>query len=270
MKNWTGERLETFVMNESTIEHLHRYALASEWVSGKIVLDIACGEGYGTALLAQNAQQVYGVDIDDNTIVEAQKKYKGKNISFQTGSVLNIPLDENTVDVVVSFETLEHLEEHHQMLTEIKRVLRTDGLLIISTPDKKIYSDERNYDNPYHIKELYAKEFKEFIQSFFTSTHFFLQNMHWGSTLISEKPNSSEVVHYHGHFNQIQKKSIKEGMYLIAIASDQPIGIPKMHSYFDGEKIIRDTFERNMKLNIRYKIGTWVMAPYLLFKKIFR
>lgn len=66
-KNWTGERLETFVLNDSTIEHLHRYAIAKELAQGKHVLDIACGEGYGSNLLASSARFVDGVDIDQST-----------------------------------------------------------------------------------------------------------------------------------------------------------------------------------------------------------
>jgi len=62
-KNWTGERLETHILNVITIEHLHRYALALPHSTGKIVLDIACGDGYGSNLLARNAVSVIGVDI---------------------------------------------------------------------------------------------------------------------------------------------------------------------------------------------------------------
>ena len=107
-KSWTGERLETFVLNDSTIEHLHRYAIAKELVQGKRVLDIACGEGYGSNLLAASADFVNGVDIDQVVIAHAAEKYKKENLSFSQGSVEKIPFDANTFDMVVSFETLEH------------------------------------------------------------------------------------------------------------------------------------------------------------------
>src|SRR3569832_184980 len=108
-QSWTGERLESFVLHDATIEHLHRYALAKEFVQGKKVLDIACGEGYGSNLLAEAAEMVQGVDIDESIIAKAKNKYTAKNLRFAGGSVEKIPFDASSFDVVVSFETLEHI-----------------------------------------------------------------------------------------------------------------------------------------------------------------
>jgi len=140
-KDWTGERLETFVWGESTAEHLHRYALAMDHVRDKDVLDIACGDGYGSALLNKTARSVIGVDVNKDVIDKACKKYISASLTFKQGSATNIPLDDQSVDVVVSFETLEHLEDHDGMMKEIKRVLKPGGLLIISTPNKAEYSE---------------------------------------------------------------------------------------------------------------------------------
>src|SRR5690349_4921310 len=118
-KEWTGERLETNIHSQVTAEHLHRYALAMEYVQDKTVLDIACGEGYGSNLLAQKAKSVVGVDIDKFIVSEAKNKYRKSNLSFLEGSA---PLDDQSIDVVVSFETLEHTSNHEQFLSEIKRV----------------------------------------------------------------------------------------------------------------------------------------------------
>ncbi|MBL7749096.1 MAG: class I SAM-dependent methyltransferase, partial [Chitinophagaceae bacterium] len=158
--NWTGERLETFVFNESTIEHLHRYAIACGLAAGKTVLDIACGEGYGSYLLAAKAASVTGMDIDNTTIKKATQKYPKENLRFTQATAEKIPAADAQFDMVVSFETLEHLEDHDTMIKEIKRVLKPGGLLVISTPDKKNYSDKRNYKNPFHLKELYRNEFE--------------------------------------------------------------------------------------------------------------
>lgn len=80
IKDWTGERLETFVFNETTIEHLHRYAIAMEFCSGKTVLDIACGEGYGSNLLSAKATHVTGMDADAITIEKLQPNTKGQSL----------------------------------------------------------------------------------------------------------------------------------------------------------------------------------------------
>src|SRR5690606_13277305 len=153
--NFTGERLETSICNGNTINHLHRYAIAMSLIKGKTVLDIASGEGYGSHLMSFESQYVYGVDINDEAIKRAAKKYQRDNLKFIVGSTSNIPIETNSIDVVISFETIEHHNEHDQMMNEVKRVLKPEGTLIISSPDKYFYSDLRNYNNPFHVKELY-------------------------------------------------------------------------------------------------------------------
>ena len=103
-----------------------------------MVLDIASGEGYGSALLASGATRVTGVDIDPQTVQGATQKYSSNNsnLEFKQGSADNIPLHSGLFDVVVSFETIEHHDNHVEMMREIKRVLKLGGLLIISSPDK--------------------------------------------------------------------------------------------------------------------------------------
>ena len=90
MKKWTGERLETFIYNRIAIEHLHRYAIASNHIKDKVVLDIASGEGYGTSLMSKIASFVYGVDVDEESIFQAKLKYKKENIEFLQGNTLSL------------------------------------------------------------------------------------------------------------------------------------------------------------------------------------
>src|SRR5213076_2544358 len=136
-----------------------RYALSLNFVEGKSVLDIASGEGYGAALLASKAQSVTGVDIDPQTVMHAKHTYCNPKLTFMVGSCDDIPLPDGSFDVVTSFETIEHHDKHEEMLDEIKRVLKPDGVLIISSPNRLTYSDEPGYKNPFHVKELYYDEF---------------------------------------------------------------------------------------------------------------
>ena len=168
---FTGERFVPgeIVEQEIVIEHLQRYEAILEYVKDKVVVDAASGEGYGSQILAQVASKVYGVDISREAVEAARNKYIKENLSFKEGSITQLPFDNESIDVVVSFETIEHVDESMQItfMKEIKRVLRKDGILIMSTPNKKIYSDEFNYHNEFHVKEFYKDEFIAFIQNNF-------------------------------------------------------------------------------------------------------
>src|SRR4030095_10516446 len=126
---YTGERfipLDRLMNDETAFEHLHRYHAVSELVKDKVVLDIASGEGFGSAILAKSAHKVIGIDIDPEVVKYAGEKYEEiKNLEFITGPAENIPLSNNSIDVVVSYETIEHLDQASQdiFLLEIKRVL---------------------------------------------------------------------------------------------------------------------------------------------------
>src|SRR5208282_1491457 len=137
---WTGERYVPQVTGEIQLEHVHRYLLAREYAKDKDVLDIASGEGFGSAILASAARNVVGVDIAAEAVRHATVRYQRDNVQFRQGSCAEIPLANNSIDLVISFETIEHLDEHKAMMAEIKRVLRPEGVLIISSPDKKEYS----------------------------------------------------------------------------------------------------------------------------------
>ena len=149
---WTGERLVPTCRGQILYEHLHRYAVAVTLAHGKRVLDIACGEGYGSNLLAAAGAEVIGIDIAPDVIAHAKRAYPRQNLIFREGSCLNIPMDDKSIDLVVSFETIEHVWDEQQVtfLREIERVLKPEGLLLMSTPNKLLYSDQPNHKNPFH------------------------------------------------------------------------------------------------------------------------
>jgi 2-polyprenyl-3-methyl-5-hydroxy-6-metoxy-1,4-benzoquinol methylase len=110
---------------ELAIEHLQRHNTILSLVTGKDVLDIASGEGYGSSILASQAASVTGVDINEELVAHATATYGRNNLNFKTGNVVSIPLDNASMDIVVSFETLEHVNEKDQQnfLQEVTRVL---------------------------------------------------------------------------------------------------------------------------------------------------
>ncbi len=185
MPSFTGERFLPTEEGEIRYEHMHRYGWVLPLLMEKDVLDIACGEGYGSALMADHARHVIGVDIDADVIEHAAARYPDqRNLRFEVGSATAIPLPDACVDVVVSFETLEHLREQDAMLSEIRRVLRAQGVLIISSPNRKVYSDDRDYCNEFHVKELYFDELHTLLHRHFPHVRYFGQRMATSSLLL--------------------------------------------------------------------------------------
>ena len=137
MLEWTGERFLPWIEDAAgAYEHLHRYAYATRFVAGKRVLDLGSGEGYGASILARTASSVIGFDVDLETVSHAQRKYSRPNLDFVAASAVQLP-SVDPVDVVVCFETLEHIDDQEGLVREAKRILTAEGMLIISTPDKK-------------------------------------------------------------------------------------------------------------------------------------
>ncbi|WP_051666593.1 bifunctional 2-polyprenyl-6-hydroxyphenol methylase/3-demethylubiquinol 3-O-methyltransferase UbiG [Pedobacter sp. R20-19] len=274
MKNnkfWTGERLETHIYSENMSEHLHRYAFAMQFIENKVILDIACGEGYGSNLMAKKAKKVYGVDIDYKTIEKAYIKYNYQNLEFQVGATDSIPIPSNSIDIVISFETIEHHDKHEQMLSEIKRVLKTNGILIISSPDKKYYSEETGHNNEFHIKELYKDEFKLLVNSFFKYTTFYNQKYISGSILLPEV-NGNGFNFYSGYYDNLNVDISINPIYNLAIASDQVFAEPKP-SFFYNENVLESTrreVSESLKNTYTWKAGEFIIRPFRFFKNLFR
>jgi len=214
---FTGER---FVPTESLdldleIEHLHRYYSITDLVKNKIVVDAACGEGYGSYLLAHHAALVHGVDISEEAIYHAKDKYNRTNLTFVVDSIASLPFENNSIDVLISFETIEHVNEQLQstFLNEIKRVLKHDGILVMSTPNKLIYSDIPQYKNQFHVKEFYREEFVSFLETNFSNVNIFEQDFQ----VISMINNKDEQTFKKMPF---KKQAEDIGKYLIAVCSN--------------------------------------------------
>ena len=219
---FTGERYQPEIGGDVQLEHLHRYAFAKSLVHNKTVLDIACGEGYGSALLSETAKYVTGVDIESRAVEHAKIKYRSDNLSFLEGDCAKIPLKSNSVDVVVSFETIEHHDQHRKMMEEIKRVLKPKGFLVISSPNKKEYSDIPNYDNPYHVKELYSEEFETLILNYFQKLQMLRQRVIYASAVIAENVASDFQI-FESSDDGVRSKSNFRSIYDIAIASNSKL-----------------------------------------------
>ena len=182
---FTGERFTPECVREMWLEHWHRYVFALPFARDKRVLDAACGEGYGAALLAHTARHVTGADLAEDALAHARARYSAQhNLEFVHADATRLErFADASFDLVVSFETLEHLHAHDELLAGFARVLAPSGLLIVSTPDKRIYSDATGYRNEFHVRELYRAEFEALLTRHFAAHHLFGQKLLFQSVL---------------------------------------------------------------------------------------
>lgn len=171
--DYTGERMVPEKADAITFwEHVYRYRFAAPYAKGRKILDIACGEGYGTAsLAAAGASSVIGIDISEEACAHARKRY---DVDARVGDAENISLPEDSIDLVVSFETIEHVTNPDRFLDECQRVLVAGGTLVISTPNRIIYSGEEQH-NPFHYRELNEQEFMSLLSSRFDEVELYEQ-----------------------------------------------------------------------------------------------
>ena len=153
--------------------HMERYRFASEYVSGHIIADIACGTGYGTKLMVQEgkAKKAVGVDISAEAIRYAKKEHADRKAEFICANGSSTGLRARRFDMIVSFETLEHVEDDQKLLAEFARLLKPEGILIISTPNAWPLTS-----SPYHVREYDRKSFKAVLERNFRIKTLFNQN----------------------------------------------------------------------------------------------
>jgi SAM-dependent methyltransferase len=150
-------------------EHRSRYHLAADYCAGQVVLDIACGAGYGCALLKESgARCVIGADLAWQAMADSSRSLApGIQLIQADGTAL--PLASASVDIVTSFETLEHIPEFARFLQELRRVLKENGLLLLSTPNALTSKPMNGVPrNPFHIREFTPEELLGILQEQFS------------------------------------------------------------------------------------------------------
>jgi SAM-dependent methyltransferase len=142
-------------------EHEQRYQFFAGRYAGLDVLDAACGIGYGSAIIARaGAKSVTGIDVAAEAISYAQEHYAGPSVGFIQTSAEKLRDLGKTFDLVVSFETIEHLADPAAFLREVRGVLRPGGRFICSTPNRDFAGRDEKYANPYHLSEMSFDEFR--------------------------------------------------------------------------------------------------------------
>ena len=154
------------------LEHRFRYNFAKRFVKNRVVIDLGCGVGYGTFMLAKaRAKKVYGIDIDNDAIEYAKANYCDKNITYNVRDALKSKFPSRVADIIIAFEVIEHVKNPKKFLEEATRLLKPNGIFIMSTPN----SEASFGDNPYHIKEFTLQELTK-ILSIFKTLQFYGQH----------------------------------------------------------------------------------------------
>ncbi len=252
---FTGERFTPECVREIAYEHWHRYAWASGLVEGKSVVDVACGEGYGSALLKRTAGEVIGIDIDPEAVAHARQRYGQDGLRFECADATRLPLADDSADCIVSFETLEHLAEQDALLAEFRRVLRPEGFLLLSSPDKKTYSDETGYDNPFHVRELYRDELEALIRRHFPAFRLYGQKLMFISAIWSlGQGGDAEWLTEQGEQLERGAQPSLAALYYMGVAGANPACLPELPAtslYGDQAESVYQHYNQEVAAHIR-------------------
>ena len=213
------ERFTPGIEGEIWYEHWHRYHFVGEVIRGRRVLDIACGEGYGSALLAREAASVIGMDTNAGVIAAARGRYGAiANLEFREGRCEANGLPDASVDVVISMETLEHTAGPEKLVAESARVLAPGGVFIVSTPNKEIYSDRRGYRNPHHVREFQREEFEALVRRHFPAIAIFGQRVDAYSAIwpMDSPPSGGQLLDARSREADRPAPGIADAMYFLA------------------------------------------------------
>jgi SAM-dependent methyltransferase len=176
---FTGERVIPGGVNADLwAEHLARYSFAAQFSTGNRVLDAGCGTGYGCAELAPDATLVAGIDVSSDAVSYARDHSAPPNVRYAQASATAIPFAAGSFQLVTAFEVIEHLADWRALLAEARRILDSDGLFLVSTPNRLYYAESRALDgpNPYHVHEFEYQEFQTALQEFFPHVQLLFQN----------------------------------------------------------------------------------------------
>ena len=252
--DFTGERFTPECVREIWYEHWHRYVFARAFARGKRVLDAACGEGYGSALLAGEAASVLGIDIAEDAIVHASARYGDRaNLRFARGdcTALNVPAA--SFDLIASFETLEHVGAQEALIGGFAHALADDGVLIISSPDKRSYSDISGFRNEFHVRELYRDELLALLKPYFPFIHLYGQKLLFQSTIWSLDGTAQTVASVTAAADRESQAGLDyDPLYFIAVCSKRPLtlDLPGVALFGDREESVYQHYNGEVRKNM--------------------
>ncbi len=206
-------------------EHLQRYQYAKKYTQNKKVLDIACGSGYGSYIIANEggAAEVVGVDLDKDSIRYANHRFPSRNIKRIVGDAQEF-MEHGAYDVIVSFETIEHLPKYELFLENMSKTLKENGVFFVSTPI--VNTTSTVCKNPFHIIEWNFQDFHTLLEKYFNIEEIFLQNIHFKQQKIKKtffgklfmkraKFKTTPPIIFEKYVGQLNIENIAEGYQML-------------------------------------------------------
>ena len=202
------------------VEHLSRYTWAAQAAAGRSVLDAGCGTAYGTRLLAAaGARHVTGVDLAA-AVLESVAPEMPDTVTLRAGDLRNLADEDDTYDLVVCFEVIEHFEDPFAVLDELARVLAPSGVLVVSSPNRGVYQE----GNPHHLHEFTPDELHAALSERMRNVGLLRQSNFITSAVLGDGsfaggPESLDAVTLH----TLRSATPGEETYTVALASDGPL-----------------------------------------------
>jgi len=166
-------------------EHKSRYLFAGRYAQGRRVLDAGCGVGYGTRMLVEaGAAEVVGVDISDEALATARKKFSHECITFAQDDCETLTRVSGPFDIAVAFESLEHIADASSFVRRISELLAPQGIFVVSTPNKLLSAHSNGGPlNPFHVREFSPDEFQDLLSPRFSNV--LMMGQRWTAALSS-------------------------------------------------------------------------------------
>ncbi len=200
-------------------EHRGRYLWAAQFASGHTVLDAGCGTGYGMQILKDGgAERVVGVDISEAAVARASALTAHEGLDARQGDLRALPFPDDEFDLVVCFETIEHVDNQTQAIREIRRVLRPEGILVISSPNRNVYPP----GNPHHTHEYVPEEFEEALAREFSHVLLCRQSPWLAAAILSDDQSRATDATGDLLLKVVKQDAVMPGreMFTVALASD--------------------------------------------------
>lgn len=249
---FTGERYTPERDREIAQEHWHRYTFARPLAAGRRVLDAACGEGYGSAMMAAAGARVLGLDIGEEVVAHARARYGAvPGLEYARADVTALDhLPDASFDLILSFETLEHVHEQERMLDGFARLLAPGGLLLVSTPDRHTYTDLTGVENPHHVRELYRPEFEALLAARFPARRLYGQKLLFSSMMwaLDEAVSPPELASLDGQ--AIRPGITNAPMYYLAACAKEPralAALPSLSVLGDQAEGVYEEYRREVQ-----------------------